>query len=329
MIQYFKIVAYREKKVDWMFNEYLEGRVHFGWSGPGSDLRILQKKRNDKILMTSDESITWRRTQFLINRIKKGNRLVIQFEQPLRKFLIAEVTGGYNYTDPEEDDFNHFLECTPLTPDYIDIYSKIISDSLIHDITKRGHYYEIYPDESIKELNELIEHKKWTIEEYTEKRTDESELEKTNEAIIKEVITKISKKWPAKKFEAFIAHVIGKLQGIQVNERADVGLGWDMLIRIYDPITNEILFDDIPVQCKNKTGNVSESEPIDDLARCIKNSGKNLAYLFILGDLSEDYIKKFDTKQEELTKELGKEISFIIVKQDQIAELYMTVMPRL
>ena len=83
------------------------------------------------------------------DRIEKENRVILQFEQPLRKFLIGEVSGPYQYAEVEDDDFNHILPCKPLTPNFIDIESSIISRSLRYDLSKRGHYYEIYPEESI------------------------------------------------------------------------------------------------------------------------------------------------------------------------------------
>ena len=157
MHRYFKLVCTREDKTDWMLNEYKAGKVRFGWSWPGSNLRIIAVKSFEE--MNEDERITWRFTQFLINRIKTGDRLVLQFERPLRNFLVAEVTGEYQYAENEEDDFNHIMPAKPLTPEYIDIESGLVSLSLRHDLTKRGHYYEIYPEDSVRELEALIENK--------------------------------------------------------------------------------------------------------------------------------------------------------------------------
>ncbi|HYK72462.1 MAG TPA: hypothetical protein VEV44_04910, partial [Pseudoneobacillus sp.] len=85
----------------------------------------------------------------------------------------------------------------------------------------------------------------------------------------------------------------------------------------------EELFDDIPVQCKNYQGKVTTSRPLEDLERCIMNSDSPLAYLFILGDLSDDFQREFDKRLEELKNKYEKEIKWKIVGQEQIAKLYL------
>ena len=47
-------------------------------------------------------------------------------------------------------------------------------------------------------------------------------------------------------------------------------------------------------------------------------------YLFILGELSPTFRHALEQRQESLGKELGREVSFEVVDQDRIAELYAT-----
>jgi hypothetical protein len=84
-----------------------------------------------------------------------------------------------------------------------------------------------------------------------------------------------------------------------------------------------IALDDIPVQCKNYHGIVTSLGPIDDLERCIRNTGGTLALLFILGELSNEFRGNLQKRQEKLSRELGREISFEVIDQDRIAELYV------
>jgi hypothetical protein len=86
MARYFKLVCLHEDDPKWYLKEFLEGRARYGWSGPGSDLHTIRAKGDDR---TPDEKQTWRYTQFLIERIKVGDRIVVQVEQPLRNFLIG------------------------------------------------------------------------------------------------------------------------------------------------------------------------------------------------------------------------------------------------
>jgi len=321
MGRYYKLVCLREN-TDWLLKEYKSGRIRFGWSWPGSDLREIIKKSFEE--MSDDEKITWRYTQFLINRVKPGDRIILQFERPLRKFLIAEIIGQYQYAKIEEDDFNHILPCQPITPEYIDIESSIISRSLRHDLSKRGHYYEIYPEDSINELDALISEEKWNSPEYTEKWTEQIELTRTRDNLIENTIQTISKKWKAKDFEIFCSKLLENIEGIEVKIWSDSGKGWDLLIRIFDPISYEILYDDVPVQCKNYEGLVETDKPIEDLERCVKNSDSKLFYLLIIGDLTDNYLKKIYEKQEFLMKEYNREITFKVIGQDRMAELYIS-----
>ncbi len=96
------------------------------------------------------------------------------------------------------------------------------------------------------------------------------------------------------------------------------------MVRVINPITGSILVDEVPVQCKNYTGQVDTLSPIDDLVRSIKSAKTetNLALLFILGNLENDFRDAVQTRQEQLTKELERNIAFEIVDQDRIAEIY-------
>ncbi|MCM3724605.1 hypothetical protein M3226_02670 [Neobacillus cucumis] len=320
MTQYYKLVAINERDQRWMFNEFLNGRLHFGWGWPGSNLNVIKNKSRNE--MSKSERIIWRYTQFLVNRLQTGDILIVQFGQPLRQFLIAEVTDGYDYETDEKEDFNHFIHCRPITTEFISIESKYISKSMRHALTKRGHYYQIYPQEAIQNINNLIIEKIWIQDDFNEKLTDEIALSETKSAIIKTTIEMISKKWPAKNFEYFIADLINSTPGMEAVVR-DSGKGWDLLIRITDPLSNEILLEDIPLQCKNYAGKVSDRRPIADLRKCIYNSKKNVAYLFIMGELGEDYLKQIAELEEELSEEIGREVKLIVVQQERIAEMYL------
>jgi hypothetical protein len=97
----------------------------------------------------------------------------------------------------------------------------------------------------------------------------------------------------------------------------------DLLIKVIDPLTGNILHEDVPVQCKNYSGVVSDFKAIEDLGRCIENTKKDIAYLFILGELSQDFHLELKRKQEQLCQKLGtNRIKLEIVDQTQIAHLY-------
>jgi hypothetical protein len=322
MPRYFKLVCLHNDP-SWYIQEFLSGRARFGWSGPGSDLRKIRAKVNDRTEMSDEERITWRYTQFLSERIVPGNRLVVQTEQPLRRFLIGEVVApGYDFAPGGLPDYNHVLHVRPLTQGPIPINSKAVTAALKHDLSKRGQYYEIYPEDSIYELNQLVERPASETSGLTSIRTDDDTLDETLQGIKGRIVREISRKWPAKDFERFCEFLCNQVDYIEIKKRQDTGKGWDLLLRIINPLTRTTLLDDVPVQCKNYSGDVDLKQPIDDLERCIRNSKSSIAYLFILGNLSHDFLHALEQRQESLGEELGHKVSFEVVDQDRIAELY-------
>ena len=198
--------------------------------------------------------------------------------------------------------------------------------SLKHDLTKRGQYYEVYPERSLRALDELVETRPWQREGPGEERTEKDELDETWEAVKAGVIHQVKQRWPAKEFEKFCADLCDRIDHIEVKERKDRGQGWDMLLRIVDPVSGEVLpgYESVPVQCKNFSGEVSTSRPIDDLVRCVEANGEcSVAYLFILGDLTEGFLSDLEEARNAVHATSGREVAFHVIDQDRIAELYL------
>jgi hypothetical protein len=325
MHRYFKLVALNPNP-DWLLEEYRNGRVRFGWSGPGSDLRRIQAiPRSDR---SRDQQATWSYTKFLLERIIPGDRIVLQHKSPLRGFLIAEVTEeGYTSSEPQFGDFNHILHARPLVDDYIPVNA--VPQALKHDLSKRGQYYQIYPELSITTLDRLVDEQPWKESGWGRERKEKDEIDSTLDAIKTQAIREISRRWPAKSFEKFCARLCEQVDFIEVNEQADRYKGWDLLIRIVDPLTHEVLpgYDNVPVQCKNFTGDVRTSAPIADLRRCFEElTETNVAYLFILGSLTDAFQGQLTAAEADLQQQLGREVELRVVGEDRIAELYLRYM---
>lgn len=317
-MRYFKLVALHDP--DWLASEFMAGRVRFGWSGPGTDLRILRGKSE----RSAEERISWRYTKFLIERLHSGDRVVCQFKQPLREFFIGEVLErGYEFDPANREDFNHILHVKPLTERPVSIIAPFVSASLRHDLTKRGQYYEVYPQNSVRELEQIVQERLWESSYTVETRTEEDEFTEARRDLQRHVISSVSNRWKAKYFETFCKHLCEQIPHVEVKARQDTKQGWDLLVRIMNPVTGAILLDDVPVQCKNYRGRVEDDRPIEDLERCIKNSGSRIAYLFIFGELSESFLHGIDQAAERLSDELKKPIELVVVDQDRIADLYL------
>lgn len=317
-MKYFKIVALTDP--NWLASEFRDGRLRFGWSWPGSDLRALR----DKSDLSDDEKTTWRYTQFLVQRLQIGDRVVCQFSQPLREFWIGEVVDpGYEFDEANRSDFNHIVHIRPITERPISSTAKFVSSALKYDLTKRGHYYEIYPESSISALDRIVEEQPWKDVTVEGNRTEAQELEESYLEIQNQIVSSISDRWRAKDFENFCAQLCESIPYVEVKTHQDSGLGWDILVRIMNPITGEVLLDDVPVQCKNHEGEVTYSRPVDDLERCIRNSESSIAYLFIIGALTPGFLYEVDRAAERLSEEFERKVTFVVVDQTQIANLYM------
>lgn len=333
MSRWFKLCCFNEDREEWMKQELLEGRLHFGWSPPGSDLRRLDDMswgECDKLILGNDEwsatgSEIYRTGQFLLNRIASTDRIAVQLTQPLREFYLFEVVEGYDYPTLEQSDFNHILKGRPLAPGAITYFSKYVTNELRHALSKRGKYYQIYPEGALKELDEILESKLWTRNDIKDETSQSIEMMKLQDAVIDRTVTLIQQKWQSKYFEQFVADVLRNLPGIELKAEGDSGYGWDLTITIRDVLTGEVLLDDIPIQCKNYEGLVSTTKPFEDLERAIKNSPEHVrtAYLVIIGDLTEKFYHSLEAFETKVRSELQREIEFRVIDQRQLARLYL------
>ena len=334
-MRHFKLVALTWR--EWALEEFMAGRARFGWSFfPGADLRILEEKisnwEDGKSKWTDQEGVVWRHCQFLVRRIQPGDRIVVQFEKPMEQFVIGEVTEpGYDFAedgclweDGKTLDFRHVLNVRPLTPTPIPLDSAEVTAALQHDLTKRGHYYEIYPERSIRALMHLVNRVDKGELDIRKKRSEALTLERTEKAVLHRTIQEISDQWPGKNFERFVVHLCNHLPHVEVKSHQDTKRGWDLLVAVRNPLTGEVLQDDIPIQCKNHTGDVTVSRPIEDLERSVKNSRSDVAILFILGDIGDEFQRKLEIKAQELRRREKREIKFEVVDQERIAELYLS-----
>lgn len=322
-MKYFKLVATYPNHEDWMYQEFKEGRMHFGWGWKDCDLRDLKQKTRDE--WTDKQNKAWYYSQFLLNRLKVGDRIVIQHKQPLREFLIAEVTGDYYFdTDPSED-FNHIVPVKPICRNYINLNSKIVPNYLRRALTKRGQYYEIYPNDAISSLDRIIDEKLWESDEYTQNRRFQDDLAEAKNEVVNAVVSKIRKYWKVNDFEKFTGELLQLVPGIDIKVLGDSGKGWDLTLQITDPLTFEILHNEVPVQCKAYKGKVNTKKPIEDIKRAIRNTeNTDIGYIAILGDLTDDFESARIEAEELLSIELERDIQIKVLTEDILAELALT-----
>ena len=322
-MRYFKLVATYPDHEEWMFKEFKEGRMHFGWGWEECDLNIIQKiKRSDR---TEKQKKAWYYSQFLLNRLEVGDRLVIQHKQPLREFLLAEVVGEYKFSDDPGDDFNHIIPVKPICKQYINLNSKIVPNFLRRALTKRGQYYEIYPNDAISRLNKIVEERAWKSDEYFQNRKFQDDLAEAKNEVVDIVIDKIRKYWKVNDFEKFTAELLKLVPGVDLKVLGDSGKGWDLTLQITDPLTFEVLHNEVPVQCKAYKGKVNTNRAIKDITRAIRNTEKtDIGYISILGDITDEFESARIEAEELISEELERDIQIKVLTEEILAELALT-----
>jgi hypothetical protein len=318
--KYFKIVATYPDHEDWMYEEFKQGRMHFGWGWENCNLRKIQETHRSE--RTEKQKKAWYYSQFLLKRLNIGDKLVIQHKQPLREFLLAEVVGYYYFSEDTDHDFNHIIPVKPICDHYINLNSKIIPNYLRRALTKRGQYYEIYPNDAKSRLDEIVEKKLWEGEEYFQNRKFHDELADAKDEVVNVVIDKIRKYWKVNDFEKFTSELLQLVPGIDLKVLGDSGKGWDLTLQITDPLTFEILHNEVPVQCKAYKGKVNTHKPIKDIERAIRNTEKtDIGYIAILGELTEEFETARIEAEEMLSMELERDIQIKVLTQEILAEL--------
>ncbi|GAA0866028.1 hypothetical protein [Paraclostridium tenue] len=326
MVNYYKILALNSGKKDWMIDEIRQGRLRFGWSKKGNDLRVLANKKEK----TDEEKIAWRKAKFILEKLKKDDVLIVQLERPLRKFMVVkvvEVNGSIYDFDGEQDDFNHIIYCKPITNNEVNIDSNYNSKIFKHDMTKRGSHYEIYNEDTIEEINYFIVHKIWEEPDFNVKSILQIELEKTHEKLVSDVVKLLANDWKSKDFDILVSKVFSAIDGADVIIR-ELKDDWDILLEIKNPILNSKPIE-IPVICKNYSGEINVEDTIRDLERCLREYSSNSVYLVMLGTLTEELVEAVEKSKENMIKELGKHIDYEIIDEREFANLYLSVVEKL
>lgn len=326
--RYFKLLSLCEGREEWIISEFLQGRARYGWSPKGADLTLRLRGGRPWEDWPEDIRWAWGYSKFLVERIEVGHRIVMQTSLPLRSFLIGEVVApGYEF-DGSQEDFNHILHVRPLVATPIPVNAHAVSDALKHDLSKRGRYYEIYPERATENLDEIVGAYRDSRLDLNRTRKQSDTRDRAAGAVRSAICQVIRNTWPAQQFEHFCVELCESLPFVEVKEHVDRGCGWDMLVRFINPITNEVLLDGVPVQCKNYAGEVRTMLPLDDLERCVRSSDSSYAMLFILGELTDEFRQAVQERQQTLTSELGREIQFDVVDESRIAEIYATSLSR-
>jgi hypothetical protein len=131
-------------------------------------------------------------------------------------FLIGEVIEpGYEFDPATLDDFNHVLHVRPLISNAVSIDMSGVSAALKHDLSKRGQYYQIYPERSLQELDDLVTSSAAGTLDPTAVRGEEDTHDRTLKRVKDAIIRELSQNWRSKDFEKLCRDLCDSLNYIR------------------------------------------------------------------------------------------------------------------
>lgn len=319
MPNYYKLVCAGENKSEWLFSEYLAGRVRFGYGWPECDLRILAQQ--DAETLTDNQLLAWHYAQFLINKLIYGDCLILQFEEPLNKIVIARVTEGYDYDENEKEDFNQIVRCVPLCDKYIYLSCSAVSFSLYRCLSKKGEYFQIFAADAISEINSLIRGNGL--------KNDYSPQEQRTPVGYSGAARRMSQnenkyapqKQASLQFQNMVCALIENCDNFEVMKPDAGPQGCDLLMHIIDPLSREILHAEVPVLCKTNITDDVIPAILDELETCVRCFNSGIVYLFVSNELSANMQRYIKLRRIRLSRDSRNDIHFIIIGKTQIAQL--------
>ena len=137
---------YPRRTIPGVFESLQNGKARIGWSYEDRlDLRTLQERRRTGQNLDPEERDAWRCRRFL-EELAYEDYLIYPHQNEYRKFVIAQITGDYDYaptSDSLNGDFRSFRPCCLLTPDPIDWYDGIVPPIIRSKLGLRGRFFKL------------------------------------------------------------------------------------------------------------------------------------------------------------------------------------------
>ncbi len=142
----------RTTDIPGIFDELQAGRARIGWSYEDRlDLRLIKDKIDQGEALDEHECAAKRCLGFL-TRVAENDYLVYPHQPKRRQFTVVQVTGGYDYSGPEErlkNDFRSYRPCSLETPHPVSSYDRIVPSQLRHRMGTQARFSEIYDTRSL------------------------------------------------------------------------------------------------------------------------------------------------------------------------------------
>ena len=138
---------YPSQPIPGVFEELVAGRARIGWSYQDTlDLRLLLRKLEGGGELDDHEQHARRCLGFL-TRVNVDDYLLYPHQPKRGTFTVVQVTGCYDYSEPQDSldmDFRSFRPCRLTTPDPVDMYDEIVSSQLRHRLGRPGRFSQVY-----------------------------------------------------------------------------------------------------------------------------------------------------------------------------------------
>lgn len=312
------------EKLTWIRDELDEGRLRFGWSGEGSDLRELERKRADGMTLSDRESETWKKGHKLITEMEKGDLVFTPGVPNGNHFAVAHVSGEYRF-DPNGASRwrGHVLPVTPLVSSVHrlspSVSARVVSSiSNPRSITRMG-----APWGDVQRLLGAADAESLDIASPPMERIDE--LARGATRAISETL---ASEFRGKGFEVPVRRLLEALYTdaeVKHARQLDIA-GIDILVHLSDPLGFER---DIAVQVKHWTHEPDTTALRDEALDAIRRAKErhpevDAGLVFTLLDTIPPETQR---EADRLSEQLG--IDVVVLGLDQAAPLFLRHLPAL
>ena len=288
-------------------DELKAGRLRQGWGYDDHlDLRLINKKNEQKQRLDDMESEAWNRLNVMIGEwgIKLGDVILVKNIPTGGWYTLVEVIGGYKYDrNTQNGDFGHFIAVKPLFK--VNKHSAHVAGDLRSSIDHQQ--WPITP--AVKRANEILSLLQSPVIEL-EKPVKWQERLASHSSTVIDLIRDAVKKLSPTEFEDLVKNLLDteNFENIKVTAGAGEN-GADIVMSVSAPFFNDL---NIVVQIKHHPDIDYDMTSIDQLRRAF-DYYKAVAGLLVtsadkIGENLQDAVEKLKTEGKTVGILYGEEL---------------------
>lgn len=138
---------YPDRAIPGVFESLQKGKARIGWSDADHlDLRELRERFQTGQSLDEDERDAYWGCWRFLEELSEEDYLIYPHQDGYRKFVIAQITGDYDYAplgDSLDGNFRSFRPCHLLTPEPIDWDDEIVPPIIRSRLGLRGRFFKL------------------------------------------------------------------------------------------------------------------------------------------------------------------------------------------